>query len=104
MFKIFFLENLNKYASKWVVLIIDLLLLLGCFIFSNFIRYIDLSILKTTILAQLPIIVFAGLISFLLVGSYKGIIRHTGTKDVFNVFFGVLIVSNAVEPKTVSIW
>lgn len=93
MFRRFFLENLNKHASKWVVLTIDLLLLLGCFVFSNFIRFIDLTNVKATILIQLPIIFFAGLISFLLVGSYKGIIRHTGVKDVYNVFFGVSIYS-----------
>jgi FlaA1/EpsC-like NDP-sugar epimerase len=32
-----------------------------------------------------------------LVGSYKGIIRHTGTKDVFNVFLGVTIFSLCIS-------
>ncbi|KGL64345.1 polysaccharide biosynthesis protein [Polaribacter sp. Hel1_85] len=32
-------------------------------------------------------------LSFLIIGSYKGIIRHTGTRDVFNVFIGVTIFS-----------
>jgi FlaA1/EpsC-like NDP-sugar epimerase len=31
-----------------------------------------------------------------LVGSYKGIIRHTGTKDVFNVFLGITIFSFSI--------
>ena len=45
---------------------------------------------------QLPIVVILALVSFLLVGSYKGIIRHTGTKDVFNVFLGVTIFSFSI--------
>jgi FlaA1/EpsC-like NDP-sugar epimerase len=33
------------------------------------------------------------LFSFLIVGSYKGIVRHTGTRDAFNVFAGTLLIA-----------
>ncbi|MGY0408622.1 MAG: polysaccharide biosynthesis protein, partial [Polaribacter sp.] len=42
---------------------------------------------------QLPVVAIVALFSFLTVGSYKGIIRHTGIKDAFNVFLGVTIFS-----------
>lgn len=94
MVRIVFLKLLNKYASKWVVLFIDLFLMCISFIVAYAIRFnitldFDFSNLKT----QLPVVVVVSLFSFLLVGSYKGIIRHTGTKDAFNVFFGITIFS-----------
>ncbi|MGJ8745224.1 polysaccharide biosynthesis protein [Polaribacter sp.] len=93
MVKNIFLKVLNRYASKWVVLCFDLVLINLCFVFAYFIRYIDIGFKLPVLLKQLPVIFVIALFSFLLVGSYKGIIRHTGTKDVFNVFFGVSIFS-----------
>lgn len=94
MIKKILLKVLSKHASKWVVLFLDILLISFCFIFTYFVRFIDLDSETTIILLkQLPIIILIALFSFLLVGSYKGIIRYTGVKDVFNVFFGVSIFS-----------
>ena len=92
MLRIFFLQTLNKYASKWLVLFVDLFLVALSFFFAYAIRFnasLDFEIAK--VLYQLPIVLFLALLSFLMVGSYKGIIRHTGTKDAFNVFVGVSI-------------
>ncbi|QOD62064.1 polysaccharide biosynthesis protein [Polaribacter haliotis] len=94
MIRNFFLKALNKYASKWIVLFIDVLLVCFSFVIAYAIRFnisfnFNLSVLKT----QIPIVAIIALICFLFVGSYKGIIRHTGTKDAFNVFFGVTIFS-----------
>jgi FlaA1/EpsC-like NDP-sugar epimerase len=49
---------------------------------------------------QIPHVLFLAAVSFLIVGSYKGIARHTGLKDAFNIFLatsflGVLIFSAA---------
>ena len=93
MLKRILLKYLSKHASKWLVLFIDLILVSFCFVLTHYIRYIDLSFSYSILLPQIPIIVLVALFSFLLVGSYKGIIRHTGTKDAFNVFFGVSIFS-----------
>jgi FlaA1/EpsC-like NDP-sugar epimerase len=43
-------------------------------------------------LIQLPIVAVASLLSFLMVGSYKGIIRHTGVKDSISVFFASVLI------------
>lgn len=88
------MSKLNKYSSRWIVLSIDLILTALSFVFSYFIRFdASFSFDKQNLYYQLPIITFIALISFLMVGSYKGIIRHTGTRDAFNVFAGTLIMS-----------
>ncbi|QTE22527.1 polysaccharide biosynthesis protein [Polaribacter cellanae] len=94
MIRNFFLKALNKYASKWIVLCIDILLICFAFIVAYAIRFnISFNFNTSNLQAQLPVVAIVALICFLFVGSYKGIIRHTGTKDAFNVFFGVTIFS-----------
>jgi FlaA1/EpsC-like NDP-sugar epimerase len=101
MIRKFFLKALNKYASKWIVLLIDIFLVLVSFFIAYFIRFnvsldFDFSILKN----QIPFIIVFSLISFLIIGSYKGIIRHTGIRDAFNVFIATtflgLLISLAI--------
>ncbi len=95
MIRRFLLTQLNKYSSKWVVLSIDIILTALSFLFSYFIRFdATFSFNKENLYYQLPFTIVVGLISFLMVGSYKGIIRHTGTRDAFNVFAGTLIMSS----------
>ena len=92
MLRVFFLRTLNKYASKWLVLFIDLCLVALSFFFAYAIRFnASLDFEVATVLHQLPLVLLLALVSFLMVGSYKGIIRHTGTKDAFNVFVAVSI-------------
>tara|TARA_B110000037_G_scaffold30156_1_gene36136 strand:- start:176 stop:1930 length:1755 start_codon:yes stop_codon:yes gene_type:complete len=43
---------------------------------------------------QLSLISLIGLFSFLVVGSYKGVIRHTGTRDGYNVLVAATLVSS----------
>lgn len=94
MFRSFLLKTLNKYASRWLVLVIDVFLVCFSFILAYSIRFnISFDFNTDSLLHQIPLIAVIALGGFLAVGSYKGIIRHTGTKDVFNVFLGVTIVS-----------
>ena len=95
MIRRFFLKNLNKYASRWLVLAIDLFLVCLAFVLAYFIRFnasfnFEISNFET----QIPFIAVLGLISFLIVGSYKGIVRHTGMRDVFNVLIAVTFLSS----------
>jgi FlaA1/EpsC-like NDP-sugar epimerase len=98
MIRNFFLHALNRYASKWVVFVIDILLVCFSFVLAYSIRF-DISFnFDTSIL--IPQIILVGIIasiSFLIIGSYKGIIRHTGTKDAFNVFFGITIFTLGIS-------
>ncbi|MEH6682580.1 MAG: nucleoside-diphosphate sugar epimerase/dehydratase [Sediminicola sp.] len=87
-------NNLHKYASKWLVLLIDLCTVAISFMFSYFIRFnltLDFDIEK--LFLQLPVVVLAGLVSFLVLGSYKGVVRHTGLRDVYNIFNAVCLSS-----------
>ena len=87
MIKKFFINSLNRYASKWLVLLIDLILVAISFFFAHFIRFnvsLDFNLSNST--KQIPYVLFFAAISFLAVGSYKGIVRHTGLKDALNIF------------------
>lgn len=97
MIRNYLLVALNKYASKWIVLAIDLTLVCISFIFSYFIRFnATFEFDHNALLIQLPVVLIIALLSFLVVGSYKGIVRHTGTRDAFNVFAGTLLIAVAV--------
>lgn len=93
MLRSFFLKRLNKYASKWIVLCIDVILVCLSFILAYFIRFnasFEFDLMQ--LYYQIPVVLIISLVSFLIVGSYKGIIRHTGIRDVFNVFLGVTLL------------
>ena len=92
MIRHFFLKNLQKYASRWLILIIDVFLVSISFILAYFVRFnasFDFEAQKLTY--QIPLVIILSLLSFLIVGSYKGVIRHTGTRDVFNVFLAATL-------------
>ena len=92
MLRSFFLKTLNKYASRWLVLGIDVLLVCFSFLLAYIIRFnITFNFNIEQLFVQVPIIIIVAFSSFLMVGSYKGIVRHTGTKDAFNVFLGITI-------------
>jgi FlaA1/EpsC-like NDP-sugar epimerase len=86
-------KRLNRYASKWVVLGIDLILVSSSFILAYFIRFNASFEFETSdLISQVPVVATLALFCFLAIGSYKGIIRHTGIRDVFNVFIGVTLL------------
>lgn len=94
MIKKLVLKTLDKYASRWLVLIIDIVLVCISFILAYTVRFnTSLNFNLENLYLQIPIISLISLISFLTVGSYKGIVRHTGTRDAFNVFIGTSLLS-----------
>ncbi len=87
-------SNVHKYASKWVVLAIDVLTIGIAFILSYIIRFnLTFNFEVEMLLVQLPVIMVIGSISFLLIGSYKGVVRHTGVRDVYNIFNAICLSS-----------
>ncbi|RLJ97709.1 polysaccharide biosynthesis protein [Tenacibaculum discolor] len=89
-----FLKAFDKYASRWLVLIIDIVLVCISFILAYTVRFnASLNFNVNNLYIQLPFIATIALISFIIVGSYKGIVRHTGTRDAFNVFVGITLLS-----------
>tara|TARA_B110000977_G_C11063731_1_gene486986 strand:+ start:1 stop:1884 length:1884 start_codon:yes stop_codon:yes gene_type:complete len=88
------LNNVDKYASRWLVLAIDLLLVVQTFVFAYLIRFnFSLNFDVNDFFIQQPVLLVLALISFLIVGSYKGVVRHTGVKDAMNVMYAVSLLS-----------
>lgn len=95
MIKFFLLKLSKNYLSKWIVLFLDVLLVIISFVFAYFVRFnasFDFDIVN--LLIQLPIIIVLAVLSFVFTGSFKGIIRHTGIRDVFNVFLGGTLLAS----------
>jgi FlaA1/EpsC-like NDP-sugar epimerase len=92
--KNFLVNNAHRYASKWLVLGIDIILISISFILSYFIRFnLTLDFETEKLFLQLPVVAFITLISFLFTGSYKGVVRHTGVRDVYNIFNAICLFS-----------
>ena len=89
----FFLKNSATYTSRWIVLLIDLSISMQAFFFAYLIRFnFTLKFGDFDFLFHLPYVGLVSLLSFLLVGSYKGIVRHTGIKDAVQVFWAVTTI------------
>ena len=94
MIKNYLVSNAHRYASKWLVLVIDLILVIISFILSYFIRFnLTLNFDTDSLFVQIPIICGVALIAFLFTGSYKGVVRHTGVRDVYNIFNAICLSS-----------
>ncbi len=84
----------QRYASKWLVLCIDLVVVAISFVLSYLIRFnLTLDFEVGNLLVQLPWILLVSLLAFLSVGSYKGVVRHTGIRDVYNIFNSICLAS-----------
>jgi len=91
----------TQYASKWLVLLFDLVVVAFTFFLAYIIRFnIALDFDFFSYLKQLPVIVFVALISFLAVGTHKGVVRFTGIKDITNTIIGVNILATLLFVTT----
>ena len=98
MLKKLFLKTFAKYASKWLVLLVDIILLCISFVLAYIIRFDYLSNLDFSLLIkQIPIIAIVGIFSFLVVGSYKGIVRHTTLRDAFTILTALTVFTSLLE-------
>jgi len=94
MIKTYFSNSVAKYASKWLVLAIDIVIVSMSFILSYFILFnLTLNFDISKLFLQLPLVGLLSLVSFLIVGSYKGVVRHTGVRDVYNIFNAICLFS-----------
>ncbi|WP_136481110.1 nucleoside-diphosphate sugar epimerase/dehydratase [Cognatitamlana onchidii] len=80
----------QKYASKWLVFAIDLNIIIFTFLLAYLIRFnFTLNFELTHFILQIPFLMVIASFSFLLIGSFKSVIRHTGFTDVVNLFKAV---------------
>ena len=93
MLKSFFLKGANASVARWVVLLIDVSLVVQAFFLAYLVNFnFNLNFQQFGFFAQIFLVSILATLSFLIVGSYKGTVRHTGMKDAMNVFFGVSIL------------
>ena len=83
-----------KVVSKWTVLTFDIAIVTLSFILAYLIRFnlslnFDVDMLKK----QIPLVWCMFVLGFLITGSYKGVVRHTGIKDVYNIFNAICLSS-----------
>ncbi|QLE02791.1 polysaccharide biosynthesis protein [Galbibacter sp. BG1] len=90
----YLISKAPRYASKWLVLAVDILLVLLTFFMVYFIRFhLTFNFNIKNLLLELPVLGVLALLSFLITGSYKGIIRYTGVKDLMNIFIAVTLLA-----------
>ena len=88
-----FLKNRTSYTSRWIVLLIDISISLQAFFLAYLIRFnFTLNFGQFDFIGNLPLVALVSLISFILVGSFKGIVRHTGIKDAVQVFWAATLL------------
>jgi FlaA1/EpsC-like NDP-sugar epimerase len=76
------------------VLAIDTVLISLSFILSYIIRFnLTLDFDTDRLFMQLPVVAVIAILAFLLTGSYKGVVRHTGVRDVYNIFNAICLSS-----------
>ena len=88
-----FEKIINNYASHWIILFVDVVISICTFILAYLIRFnFKLTFDMQAFYAQIPIVLLATLICFQIVGSHKGIIRHTGLRDSVSVSMASLLI------------
>lgn len=110
-------SQLKNEVPRWFVFLIDLYITVNTFLLT----FILLKVLEIgpqtrlykVVIYQVPIVLVCALTAFLATSSYKGIIRHTGFRDIINVLvtnivylgllsvFYWLILSFSTEPNFV---
>jgi len=98
MIKRFILHFSNRFLSRYLVLVSDMIIVAISLFIAYLIRFnFDFTyIAEWKLLNYLPIVAGFSLIAFLVTRSYVGIIRHTSTDDVVRIFKAVLLTSVAL--------
>ena len=92
--KKYLIDNISNNLPRGLVLMIDLLIVAINYMFSYFILHnfsLESDLMKPFL--QLPYVTIIALISFVLLGSYKGIIRHTGLRDTISIYLSLGLLS-----------
>jgi len=86
------------FLPRWLVLLKDVIIVAISFLFAYSLRYnFQLTdAIRTDMYGQLYVLILIALGTFLITGLYKGIIRHTGIRDVIMVGFAIGIISCAM--------
>ncbi len=101
MFRSVLYEISQKYASKWLVLFFDVCIVVFTFFIAYLIRYnFKINFVTIEFFKQIPFVIISAIISFLIVGTHKGVVRFTGSKDIINIIIGVNILATTLLIET----
>ncbi len=84
---------IKNNVPRWIVLFIDVYIVINSFVLAYFIysnMTIDFDIEK--VIEQTFLVILVSVISFLSVKLHKGFVRHSGNKDIENIFKGTLLI------------
>ncbi|MCO5723339.1 polysaccharide biosynthesis protein [Robiginitalea marina] len=94
MIQSYIANTATRFASKWLVLAIDLVTFGVTFVLAYLIRYnLTFNFDVSQFWYQIPFMLGVGVLAFLITGSYKGVVRHTGVRDVYNIFNAICLAS-----------
>ncbi len=87
-------KDKNQVTARWVVLLIDVMLVVQNFFIAYLIRFnFTLNFGSFQFVEQIPLLTVFAFLSFYLVGSYKGVVRHTGTRDAYVIFLASMLLA-----------
>ena len=94
MIKHFFLRHSNIIVSRWIVVLIDIVLLNTAVLFANLLRFdfVITEILKYHITLQMGAVTLVGGLALLLSGAHRGIIRHTSQHDSLRIVMAITLI------------
>lgn len=93
MIRVLLVKTLEKHASKWVVLAIDLVIVVFNFLLSYAIRLsIQYDFFTPKMAYEVFFVSVLSLLCFLVTGSFKGVIRQTGSKDIYKLAIAISMI------------
>lgn len=80
-------RKFRKDSPRWVILLIDMIIVFGCYIASNFILNSFLGVFDIGLMLKKSLLILAAyFIAFLFMKTYREIVRHTGLSEVIRIF------------------
>lgn len=98
MIRKFFIGYAERFVSRWVVFIKDLLLV-GFSILSAYLLRFNFLLpehIHEVLFSHLLLVTGLSAVAFIITKSYAGIIRHTSLQDVLNITKSIILVSGAL--------
>ncbi len=94
----FLISHADRFLPGWLVLLKDLFIIVFSYLAAYTLRY-NFQVsggAHRDMELQLVLVIVSSVIAFLVTGLYKGIIRHTGVKDVIQILKAILIITSVL--------
>lgn len=80
-------RKLRKDNPRWVILLIDIIIVFGCYIASHFILNSFLGVFDIGLMFKKSLLILSAyFIAFLTMRTYREIVRHTGLSEAIRIF------------------